>query len=1046
MTTLIERVDVRKLRWLLEHWDKFGEKVTSSRTSIEITKSILETYLQKLKIVPGTDFADVEVTYTSNLLANRMFSRNGTFLQGMSAVANHTISSGILQDWDMVNCHPTLLLQYCQHNKIKCDLLKEYVTDRDKFSLEVGDKDGLIETVVWDDKENEEKCQMIPVKVAILKSINGGKILADSHPKMIEMWHELDDIRDEVVKLNPKLYKIALSKVDNNGKAKNNAPGRTISYLMGELESMCLLTMKKFLDSQGVIIRVYCFDGLMIDQTKTDGHKITPEESEYLMEKMSDYVYNKTKYRVKIVKKEMTKGLDVPDDWTIEDEVKEGKEEPIATKNPIIGVYETLYVKVVNVPPNIKWCQDIEFPEGYTSIAIKQRLGGGKTTSIIKYINDERPKSVIYLSPRRTFARAITTELNSKIKEGLPRFKCYLDVPKGGRKAFRDNPYIVISMESLYWLSGSDTEVTIIPELLVVDEVHANLVQHTSIATNKNNFDYNVDYFRKLVERSPRKIFADAFLGQKFIRFISNLQIPTLVWNYLRPPRKKTCELVSYNDLHDNKKRELLGKKLQVKIDPSDHMMFKLLSLLDTGKKIYCVCVSKTKIDKWESIIRKKYPDKKIITYTGSKKADFSKGVNDIWIEYDLVMTTTTITVGISFDVLHFDCICLHVSSMSRNRIADVFQAHYRVRQTKDSMLYYSLDTWKPKSHDLPITHKGIHDNFSWLEAREISWRQNFIFLPKYLKGLFIDNTYDVNVSSMWTEQQTEMFLRECNYDEKKVSDTDLEDIDPVDISEEESSEIPFEDIPMINMVEMNLLMRKRRRDDLTTLEKLQIDKAMFVSCFSYDGEMWIKDKFCNVFWDIWISHGRRKIRNLSREYKDKNDIVTVSDLISRDMDISKYAGVHSEKTMQLQMIRLICNTLGIEHSNDTGAVIEGQDVKRAAIALKEEEKAMRKIFNIRDRGAPGKKKDPVAKTMQLTSQVLSNFGFSQLVVHKRSKAKNGCSSYIIKPHKTYKKKHLKNATPGDIYNSINITKRDKNSDGSKKPVIEGVTFESDPQ
>ena len=1036
--TLTERVDVRKLTWLLENWNEFGEKVTSSRSSIGTTRSILETYLQKLTIVPGTTLGEVDVQYTTNVQGNRMFSRNGTFLQGMSGVANHTISSGILEDWDIVNCHPTLLVQYCEKNNIKCDILKEYVSDRDTFSEEVQDegealegRKGMIEIPVFTDGVQSD--EIVPVKIAVLKSINGGCLYEDTHPKMTALWEEMDGIRERVMKLNPKLLREAKKK-SVDGSKHDNVDGRTISYLMGELESKCLTAINKFLTSKGIAVRVFCFDGLMVDQTKKDGTKITLDESKALMAGASDYVYDNEGYRVKIIRKEMTKGLEVPDDWGVESKRK------VNYKSPIIGVYETQYVKVTDVPKNEEWARDIEFPEGYTSVAIKQRLGGGKTTSIIRYINEEKPESVIYLSPRRTFANAITTELNSKLNPDRPRFKCYLDVPKGGRAAFRDSPYIVISMESLYWLAGSDKDINIIPELLVVDEVHANLVQHTCLATNKTNFDFNVDYFRKIIERSPRKIFADAFLGQKFIRFISNLEVPTMVYNYLRRPREKRVEFVRY-DLKNNKKS--LESKLGVKINPSDSMMFKLLKLLEDGKKVYCVCSSKNKVQKWHSVIARKFPGKKILTYTGGKNASFKDGVNGVWNKYDLVMTTTTITVGISFDVLHFDCICLHVSTMSRNRLSDVFQAHFRVRRTRDNVLYCSLDEWCPGGFHLPVTFRRIEDDFDWREGVVISWRKNFDYLPCYLKGLFIDNTFDTNISSMKLKNQTLMFLDECNYVEKKGPDINIDEIERIDIPNEITKEYTFKEIPTIDMTEMNMLMKKRGGEGLTDIEKLQVDKAMFSSCFTRDVEAWIADKFRDVFWQVWIDHGHRKIRNLSREYKARNDIVSVSDLISRDMDVTKYAGINGGKTMQLQTILSICDALGIKHSNDTGAVIEGNQVKSAVERLVPDAEAIKKVFNLRDQ-SKSTDRDVVSKTMSLTSQALSSFGFSQLVVHKRRRGRGQCSSYIVKPSKGYKKKLQEDALPKDIYEAIEVTKSKVNDVSTRKPVIKGVSFEAE--
>ena len=38
-----------------------------------------------------------------------------------------------LTDWDIKNCHPTLLLQLCEHLGVPCNMLKKYVSDRDSW-------------------------------------------------------------------------------------------------------------------------------------------------------------------------------------------------------------------------------------------------------------------------------------------------------------------------------------------------------------------------------------------------------------------------------------------------------------------------------------------------------------------------------------------------------------------------------------------------------------------------------------------------------------------------------------------------------------------------------------------------------------------------------------------------------------------------------------------------------------------------------------------------------------------------------------------------
>lgn len=45
----------------------------------------------------------------------------------------HTLAKNNFVDIDINNCHPVILYQLCEYNNIKCDLLKDYVFNRQKY-------------------------------------------------------------------------------------------------------------------------------------------------------------------------------------------------------------------------------------------------------------------------------------------------------------------------------------------------------------------------------------------------------------------------------------------------------------------------------------------------------------------------------------------------------------------------------------------------------------------------------------------------------------------------------------------------------------------------------------------------------------------------------------------------------------------------------------------------------------------------------------------------------------------------------------------------
>ena len=49
-----------------------------------------------------------------------------------------------IKDIDMINCHPVILLNLCQKNKVKCNILKNYVENRNIILDSFGDDRKII--------------------------------------------------------------------------------------------------------------------------------------------------------------------------------------------------------------------------------------------------------------------------------------------------------------------------------------------------------------------------------------------------------------------------------------------------------------------------------------------------------------------------------------------------------------------------------------------------------------------------------------------------------------------------------------------------------------------------------------------------------------------------------------------------------------------------------------------------------------------------------------------------------------------------------------
>lgn len=84
---------------------------------------------------------------------------------------------------------------------------------------------------------------------------------------------------------------------------------------------------------------------------------------------------------------------------------------------------------------------------------------------------------------------------------------------------------------------------------------------------------------------------------------------------------------------------------------------------------------------------QKKYPDRDTQDWYNELKE-----VQDSWYNKKLVATNATITVGVNFDIPHFD-ICVIYSAGNSSCVRNTIQSHSRIRQLKQNEVYLFIDS-----------------------------------------------------------------------------------------------------------------------------------------------------------------------------------------------------------------------------------------------------------------------------------------------------------------------------------------------------------------
>ena len=338
-----------------------------------------------------------------------------------------------------------------------------------------------------------------------------------------------------------------------------------------------------------------------------------------------------------------------------------------------------------------EYCKELSDLKEKRIELIKSNLGTGKTRALIDYIKKYLPKHVILTSSRRLYAVYIYGELMQKINEIVDDIDMYMPFEEKKKLGIfkyidiilylidnnqlkNDEGIKIIQMESLYKLY-ENTKKIVSPDLFVVDEITSCLSQFASY-TMGNNILFNYKIFNCLIKKSKKVVFLDGDIDARFFNMISKViqkEIVYIQWNlFIRDTIKSINYHCKYN------------------------LAEELINDLKLNKKIY-VCFSiKSDLDIVKDMIIKELPNKVIYFYNRDNSNDEEiikqlSNVNKSWLNADIVMTTSTITNGISFDNEYFDLKYLFGNCLGPH-VRDLTQMLDRVRHTKENIIKISFE------------------------------------------------------------------------------------------------------------------------------------------------------------------------------------------------------------------------------------------------------------------------------------------------------------------------------------------------------------------
>lgn len=255
-------------------------------------------------------------------------------------------------------------------------------------------------------------------------------------------------------------------------------------------------------------------------------------------------------------------------------------------------------------------------------LLIKSQMGTGKTELVCDYIDKFKPQRILWISTRQTY----THNINERLAKY--EFVNYLD----DKENWIYKPKVIVQLESLTKLEKTYRIRSY--DLVILDEIES-ILYHFDSDTIALKSAQTFDLMYMLCKFAKTKIICmDADLNLRTIEFAKDLDPQ---YKYVINKYKKSDIIINFVDNKDwligEIKKSIDSKLNCCIISLSTRLLYQIEDLLKEWKIKY--------------LIHTRESDDKF-------KKELAK-VNDLWIKYQVVLFSPTISVGVDFTNLYFD-------------------------------------------------------------------------------------------------------------------------------------------------------------------------------------------------------------------------------------------------------------------------------------------------------------------------------------------------------------------------------------------------------
>ena len=187
------------------------------------------------------------IVYKQKLNNKNRYYAIGSALTYLKKEIRNSIMPKNIKDIDMINCHPVILLDLCKKNNVNCDILRNYVENRDLILNSFGD--------------NRKS-----VKEMFLTVLNGGFKNIYSDDNRINNYLKL--FEKEIIDIQNYFYEKDKRYFEEN----YNFKGKNLSRIILDIENQILQIMIDYFVLKKVKIFTLEYDGLKIYTNNKSKH------------------------------------------------------------------------------------------------------------------------------------------------------------------------------------------------------------------------------------------------------------------------------------------------------------------------------------------------------------------------------------------------------------------------------------------------------------------------------------------------------------------------------------------------------------------------------------------------------------------------------------------------------------------------------------------------------------------------------------------------------------------------------------------------------